>query len=41
MIFELMELVSNLVKDGFTYDQVNRKMLVCGVCGDQLKKGLK
>ena len=38
--FELMELVSNLVKDGFTYDQVNRKMLVCEKCGDEIRENL-
>lgn len=33
----LLELISNLKKDGYTYDQSRKRMTVCGSCGEQLK----
>ena len=32
----LLELLSNMKKDGFTYDQLTRKMIVCEACGKDL-----
>ena len=34
---KLLELISNLQKDGYTYDQLTRKMIVCESCAKQLK----
>lgn len=34
---ELLELVANLKKDGYTYDQLTRKIIVCEACGKMLK----
>lgn len=39
--FRLAELILNLKKDGFTYDQVNRKMIVCEACGKNIKENIK
>ena len=38
---ELLEHIAMLHKDGYTYDQVNRKMIVCECCGKQIMKNIK
>ena len=37
---KLLEHISFLKKEGYTYDQVNRKMIVCDSCGKKLTRGL-
>ena len=33
---ELLETLAFMQKDGYTYDQVNRKMIVCEACGKHI-----
>ncbi len=35
---KLLEHIAMLHKDGYTYDQLNRKMLVCELCGKNIKE---